>query len=426
MTGAVQPACDMYAVPKAIREHIDFITPGIKLLSPAVGAGNAPRQPSDRSSSGSSGSSQAETKRRAQPASPLGGKRFTRNADIHPARTTSQETQRRSSGAAAHRKHGLGAPGRPEDGLGAMASSDPAAELRKCDKVMTPACIATLYQIPPADPAKVHPNNSLGVYESYQQYWNQDDLDSFFYRFTNITNGTHPIDKAIDGGVASTTDPSQDGFEAMLDLLMAYPIVYPQTITIFNEDDTWYQNGGSYFLGAYYLFNDFLDAIDGSYCTYSAYGETGNAWFDPVYPDPHPGGYKGPLQCGVYQPTNVISISYGERESQMAIAWQKRQCNEFLKLGLQGVSILVSSGDTGVGGLVFDGVSACLGPNNNIFSPGFPMNCPYVTSVSPPAIGRALWRVPCVVGVATTLTQSSPDTPGRYDPDLPRTNRPRP
>jgi hypothetical protein len=43
----------------------------------------------------------------------------------------------------------------------------------------------------------------------------------------------------------------------------------------------------------------FLDGLDGSYCTYSAYGETGNCvtddCADPVYPDPHFGGYKGEL-----------------------------------------------------------------------------------------------------------------------------------
>jgi hypothetical protein len=66
--------------------------------------------------------------------------------------------------------------------------------------------------------------------------------------------------------------------------------------------------------------------IDGSYCTYSAYGETGNdPVLDPTYPDPN--GYQGQLQCGVYKPTNVISISYGEQESDLPAYYQKRQCN---------------------------------------------------------------------------------------------------
>ena len=33
-----------------------------------------------------------------------------------------------------------------------------------------------------------------------------------------------------------------------------------------------------------------------SYCNYTAYGETGDDQsIDPVYPDPHPGGYQGKL-----------------------------------------------------------------------------------------------------------------------------------
>lgn len=87
-----------------------------------------------------------------------------------------------------------------------------------------------------------------------------------------------------------------------------------------------------------------------SYCTYSAYGEKGDAPdIDPTYPNPHKGGYKGRLQCGIYKPTNVISLSYGGQEADVPIAYQKRQCNEYLKLGLQGVSFIFASGDSGVG-----------------------------------------------------------------------------
>jgi hypothetical protein len=45
-------------------------------------------------------------------------------------------------------------------------------------------------------------------------------------------------------------------------------------------------------------------------CIDCAFGECGNdPTLDPSYPDPAAGGYKGKLQCGKYQPTNVISIS---------------------------------------------------------------------------------------------------------------------
>lgn len=91
----------------------------------------------------------------------------------------------------------------------------------------------------------------------------------------------------------------------------------------------------------------------------------------------------GELQCGVYKPTNVISASYGQAESDLPINYTKRQCNEFLKLGLQGHSILIASGDYGVASFPGDGGSAngCLGPKGTIFNPQYPSNCPYVTSV---------------------------------------------
>jgi tripeptidyl-peptidase-1 len=58
------------------------------------------------------------------------------------------------------------------------------------------------------------------------------------------------------------------------------------------------------------------------------------------------------------------------------------KCNEFLKLGLQGHSILFASGDYGVASFANDGAeNGCLGPDGKIFNPQYPSNCPYVTSV---------------------------------------------
>lgn len=126
-------------------------------------------------------------------------------------------------------------------------------------------------------------------------------------------------------------------------------------------------------------FQAFLDAIDGSYCTYSAFGETGDCTeeecLDPVYPDPASGGYKGQLQCGVYSPTNVISISYGADEAGWPDFYMKRQCNEWMKLALQGTTIVMSSGDSGVGG------TFCNGADGKIFDVDFASSCPYVLSV---------------------------------------------
>ena len=52
-----------------------------------------------------------------------------------------------------------------------------------------------------------------------------------------------------------------------------------------------------------------------------------------------------------------------------------------MKLGLQGVSVFISSGDSGVAGPADDdNADGCLG-NGTIFSPDFPATCPYVTAV---------------------------------------------
>lgn len=102
---------------------------------------------------------------------------------------------------------------------------------------------------------------------------------------------------------------------------------------------------------------------------------------DPEYPDPGPNGYNGQLQCGVYKPTNVFSLSYGGQEADVPIAYQKRQCNEYLKLGLQGISFLFASGDAGVGNYPEPYGNGCLGPGKKIFSPTWPNNCPWVTNV---------------------------------------------
>jgi tripeptidyl-peptidase-1 len=78
----------------------------------------------------------------------------------------------------------------------------------------------------------------LGIFESELQFYTQQDLDLFFANFTpQIPKGTHPIAANVDGGQQSTTDPYYAGGEVSLDLQLAYPIVYPQTITDYEVDD---------------------------------------------------------------------------------------------------------------------------------------------------------------------------------------------
>ncbi|KAI1411855.1 peptidase S8/S53 domain-containing protein [Hypoxylon sp. FL1857] len=239
---------------------------------------------------------------------------------------------------------------------------------------MTIECIRALYKIPKLD--KASPGNELGIYE-FADVYNQIDLDRFWRDFApEIPQGYGPEVRGVDGGVAP--GPQGEGIESYLDLDLAHPLLYPQGIVIYQVDDDNYADGPWDHIG---LFNNFLDAIDGSYCTYSAYGETGNnPDYDYSYPDPAPGGYKGDLQCGVYKPTNVISISYDWAETLYPVSYQRRQCDEWMKLGLQGVSVVFSSADFGVqGGPGWSWNSdGCLG-NGSIFNPAYPAGCPYIT-----------------------------------------------
>ncbi|KAL6720032.1 Tripeptidyl-peptidase sed1 [Lecanora helva] len=317
-TGKTNIGCD---------DHIDYITPGIKLLTPS--------------------------RSRDEP-----------------------ELQKRIFGVTDKGHHIL----RPKfKALPEALSAILAAPLSAiCDVAAIPLCIKTLYNI--TTPTKAAPGNQLGIFEDLGDMYSQTDLNLFFASLApNIPQGTHPTLDGIDGATAPSATVAGAGPESDLDFQISYPIIYPQNSILFQTDDDVYEANYT-FQG---FLNNFLDAIDGSYCSYSAFGETGNSPLDPPYPDPQPGGYKGALQCGVYKPTNVISISYGGQEADLPASYQQRQCNEFMKLGMQGVSVLVSSGDSGVAGPPGDGGNAdgCLGPTGAIFSPDFPATCPYLTTV---------------------------------------------
>ncbi|KAK3642200.1 Tripeptidyl-peptidase sed1 [Elasticomyces elasticus] len=322
-TGKSSIACDEYHVPAHVQSHVDYITPGIKLYATRAKKADA-----------------AELEKRGWRGPP-------------------------------HRPH---PPKRP---MPPGMPAPPSMGLQHCDTVATPECIAALYNITKG--TKASKGNQLGIFEDLGDYYSQTDLNLFFANFTPyIPQGTHPKLDAIDGAVVpALTDVADAGPESDLDFQISYPIIWPQTSVLYQTDDPVYEANYTYegFL------NNFLDAIDGSYCSYSAFGETGNSPLDPQYPDPAPGGYKGSLQCGVYRPTNVISISYGGQESDLPVSYQKRQCNEFMKLGLQGISVCVSSGDSGVAGPPGDGnADGCLG-TGQIFSPDFAATCPYITTL---------------------------------------------
>lgn len=166
------------------------------------------------------------------------------------------------------------------------------------------------------------------------------------------------------------------------------PLIYPQKTVLYQVDDVRIEANetmpGTPYRG---FFNTFFDAIDGSYCSFSAFGETGNCvkpeCLDPSYPDNAYHGYNGSLQCGIYRPTNVISISYGGSEVHLPKYYLERQCFEIMKLGLQGVTVVVSTGDFGVAATR----GICAGDDGQFFSPESAATCPYVLAVGATALG---------------------------------------
>ncbi|CAP61812.1 uncharacterized protein PODANS_5_2840 [Podospora anserina S mat+] len=213
------------------------------------------------------------------------------------------------------------------------------------------------YQIPAG--TKATKGNELGIFQGLAQHYNQQDMDTYWkYVAPWIPKGTHPELKSINGAEGPIEDPQLAGEEANLDFQVAIPLT-----------------------------KAFFDAIDGSFCTMAAFNQTGNcaddSCRDPEYPNPNNDryGYQGDLMCGTYRPTNVISISYSGFEHAWPESYTRRQCMEILKLSLQGVTVVESSGDYGVGGRRGDPQAGCLGPNREVFSPRIMGNCPYVLSV---------------------------------------------
>ncbi|RFU73336.1 subtilisin [Trichoderma arundinaceum] len=308
LTGRAALGCEEYHVPMKIRDHIDFITPGVMVL---------------------------EIKKRA-------------DNTVHSFGSMLPEVTPISDFLPQYQNNPL-----------------------NCSFVITPECVRALYNV--SDKPKGHPNNSVGIYSTQGERYSPEGLNTFFKYFApEIPQGTTPTFAGIDGAPTPSPLPYDAAEEADLDFQAVYPLAYPNEVVNYLVDDMFYQGGGD---GVSGLFNTFLDALDKSYCTYSAYGQTGDLpGVDPVYPDPHEGGYDQPEMCGAYTPTNVISISYDQDSLSLPMNYQRRQCNEWMKLGLQGVTVVFSSGDGGVAGFGF-------GCDGGSFGTVSPADCPYVTAV---------------------------------------------
>lgn len=259
-------------------------------------------------------------------------------------------------------------------------------DLEHCDEVITLACLRALYHF--VDFPLAAKKNTIGVgkttvpanatsanltiwtVEYTPQSHVPSDFDVFFGNYSKSQVGERPTLISIDGGSLVSGGAIA---ESSLDLQYVMGLVGKK------QEVLLYQVGDPIISGS---FNNLLDALDGSYCTFEG-GDDPIA--DGFYPDNQPGGYRGPEDCGNKKTAFVISTSYGYQEADLTPSYMQRQCAEYGKLSLTGMTFVYSSGDSGVAG--FDNL--CLddegnqipGVSGTRFNPSFPGGCPYVTSV---------------------------------------------
>ncbi|KAJ7162822.1 subtilisin-like protein [Mycena filopes] len=255
------------------------------------------------------------------------------------------------------------------DGIRLDAAAASELSLATCDQAILPECLRALYNFNYTPRATK--KNTFGIVEFTPQAFLQPDLDIFFGNFSPNQIVTAPIPVLIDGAIFQTIVESfQFNGESSLDLEYGMALTDPQPVQVLQVGDI-VEGAG---------FDNWLDAVDGSFCTFEG-GDDPNQ--DGIYPDPLPGGFKGPESCGIIPPPHTVSVSYSQDEQTISAASATRQCTEYAKLGLLGTSVFYSSGDNGVAG----NGGVCLDSNRQpaddgtVFNPSFPSTCPFVTSV---------------------------------------------
>ena len=235
-----------------------------------------------------------------------------------------------------------------------------------CNQVATsPVCLQSLYGMREYNP-QLTGKTRIGLVNFLDHVNNRTDIETFLQRFRPDVVGTsHSIltetvqqPSGAENSITEEPLSQRTSLEANLDAEVILGLAYPIPVTVYNV-------GGR------------APAFQSSQFT----AENSNE------------GYLEWLQYVVAQPDlpQVISISYADEEQTVPFWYAKRVCQEFAQLAARGVSVLVASGDEGVGA---DG--KCFsndGSNKPMFLPKFPASCPYVTAVG----GTRNWE-PEVVG----------------------------
>ncbi|KAJ4360821.1 Tripeptidyl-peptidase sed2 [Didymosphaeria variabile] len=215
-----------------------------------------------------------------------------------------------------------------------------------CGTSITPQCLQDLYNF-----ADYKPGNAsvlLGVTGYLEQYARYKDWAQFASTFAPDAAGSNFTWSSVNGGLLDQS-ATTSSVEANLDLQYTLGLVAPAVKVNF------YSTAGRGIL---------VPDLD-----------------QPTQDDNDNEPYLDLFTYLINLPDEklpqVLSTSYGEDEQSVPPEYNKKVCDMIGQLGTRGMSVIFSSGDTGVG-------SACQtndGKNTTRFLPIFPAACPYVTSV---------------------------------------------
>ncbi|PIB00184.1 Tripeptidyl-peptidase sed3 [Cercospora beticola] len=218
------------------------------------------------------------------------------------------------------------------------------------DQYVTPQCRRTLYgtidYIPQA------PNQQTVATTNYlNQTVIRSDISQFMQTFrpdaSNIGNEVNIVSIAngdVDQNISPQKIAESTNQEANLDAGNIASIAYPIPLTA-------YHTGGS-------------PPFQPSAATPDNTNEPYLEWLD--------------YMLALDQVPQVISTSYGDEEMTVPRSYAERVCSGFAQLSARGVSLIVSTGDDGVGK---DGQCIANDGSGDKFVAVFPASCPWVTGV---------------------------------------------
>lgn len=210
---------------------------------------------------------------------------------------------------------------------------------------ITPKCLSNLYSFASAT---AYTNGLMGIAGFLEQWPIKTDLATFLKSYATEGNAAQTFTCTLVNGGTCPQAASGAGVEANLD------VQYARAIT---EDipNVYYSTGGR-------------PPIVGS-------GTNTN--------EPYLEFLDYLLGLPAASLPQTVSISYGDDESTVPLSYATQVCNLFSQLGARGVSVLVASGDSGVG-------TTCKSSSGaKAFDTSFPAGCPWVTTVPPPSFIRS-------------------------------------